>query len=87
MGHNWGEAPPSYSGYQRTNPGARTKAQVSEGTADGDSHGPPLEPAAAAPSLIFVTAEPISMVTCSGDGDVIGTSFGESLSKLNALRL
>ena len=54
------------------------KAQVSRGFSDGDSFGPsPRILLLRTPPLIFVTAEPISMVTCSGDVRGIGTSFGE----------
>ena len=83
-----GADPPS--GALATNERVRArarKAQVSRGFSDGDSFGPsPRILLLRTPPLIFVTAEPISMVTCSGDVRGIGTSFGESLSKLNALR-
>ena len=90
MGHAWGAPPPERCfGYQRTSPGARTNSTGIKGNRTLISSSVLLSTTLLlhTPSLIFVTAEPISMVTCSGDGNGIGTSFGESLSKLNALRL
>ena len=86
-----GSPPPPPSNTLATNERVRARArraQVSKGPANGDSSGTRSRILLLrVPSLIFVTAEPISMVTCSGNGNVIWTSFGKSLSKLNALRL